>query len=134
MNKCNSCGKLCGLEPEEPEAQDPTIERDGHGKVKISGEVEMILNSACCGDQVKSANESYEVEASVDHEFDTDDCDPEVEVDDTDAEDRYEGKGRSMRHFYGAVVRGHIDCACGKEGIGTFEAKVECQASAFENT
>ena len=132
MNRCNSCSKLCGLEQEEPEAQDPSVERAGHGKVKVSGDVEMMLNSACCGDIVKTANESYEVDADVDHEFDTDECDPLVEVDETESEERFEGKGRGMRHFYGAVVRGHIDCECGAENIGTFEAKVECQSSAFE--
>jgi hypothetical protein len=156
-NKCSSCGKLCGLETEDPEVE---MEIDG---TTLKATARLVRNSECCGDEVKTADLEAEVElpaaALADHVLDPnvkaallieketlkaridaiDETLDEHELDvDFEAEgtERCEGKGRGMRTFYGFTAEYTVTCSCEEQRIdlckGTLSSEV--QASAMEDS
>lgn len=129
--RCNDCNKLCSVEQGEPEIfSDETREEDG--SMYVTAEVRLVLTSGCCGSEVAEANlELSELEIDLTHEHDKAKGAQEFDVDlSAEATDRYEGKGRGQRHFYGATVEATAKCSCGWSNANS--GKVEEQASSFE--
>ena len=87
MPSCPSCNKFCGLEMQEPEIQSMEISANEDSApvrvLTISGEVRIVRNSECCGDEIKEASfcfdEEFEIEGHTGegHEFEIDDGDIE---------------------------------------------------------
>ncbi len=138
MARCQSCGKLCSLETEDPDAE---LEIAG---TVVQATVHLVRNSACCGDEVKSAD--FEPEEEIDPvvfagHLDKETLEPleghelEVEVDSVEATERCEGKGRGTRTFYGFSASYEVRCSCQKVGddpLHTGTISDEIQASHME--
>jgi hypothetical protein len=123
---------LCGVEQQEPEVIDENLEvakDEGY----ITAEIRLILASSCCGDEIAEANLTIEEHVDLEHEHDTKKFGTlnfELELT-AENVDRFEGKGRYAKHFYGADITATVTCTCGwKTSIDT---AVEEQASSFDS-
>lgn len=65
--RCEDCGKLCGVEEEDPEVSGEEVDNEGN----VTGEVHIQLVSTCCSSQLDGAEADIEFEASVEvaHKF-----------------------------------------------------------------
>lgn len=110
-NRCQSCDKLCGLETEEPEVE---LEVDGD---LVRGTARLVRVSACCGEEVKETEFEFEEQIPLgkvkDHP-DNEENDHELEVveGDVEATERFEGRGRGVRTFFGVRVSYVVRCSC----------------------
>ena len=137
MAKCPSCNKFAPVEQGDPELNLDLEETEKGGRV--TGDVRLVLNSGCCGDEMAEANLDVPDDDGVEfeHPLTSDDGKHEVEIHDesADAEDRYDGKpgtpSRYKRHYYGASVTLTLKCKCGWTKEVSFS--VEEQASAFDS-
>ena len=128
MARCPDCNKFVGIEMAEPEL-DLNVDNDG----SITGEVRLVQTCADCGSELAEANLTIEGKVEFTHKVD---CKKEsgLELDTEEAEndDRYEGKGRYSKHFYVANVCVVVKCPdC--ESRQEFDTTVEEQASSFES-
>ncbi len=131
--RCSSCNLLCSVELAEPETDDLSLDGD-----TITGSIRLLLESACCGEEVADSEE--DVEISIDHDCPENangkkELDFELTECSAAATDRFDGdakaKMRYRRHFYGADITATIHCNhCG--GDEEVSGMVECQASGFE--
>jgi hypothetical protein len=97
----------------------------------ISGIVRLVQQCAECSTKLADANIELEEEQDFDH---IGHCEGEVTFEDESADntDRFEGKGRGAKHFYGAEVSMTLKCEeCGASKEVSFI--VEEQASNFES-
>jgi hypothetical protein len=115
------------VEQEEPELNVNGVDAGGEVSSIVTGDVRLVLNSTCCGDEMAEANVDFEI--TVPHPEDGDKHQLEVVEEEATNYDRLEGKGRRAPHYYGADVTLKLKCSCGWEG--TVTEKVEEQASAF---
>lgn len=142
--RCPDCAKFVSVEL-QVEVDNCELEADDSGSHTVRAQTRLVLTCADCGNEVAEANAEAEEEFEHNHEEDlqeapgscaewdadealelTDDC-PEGEP-----EERWEGKGRYAKHFYGAAIPVEIKCkTCGAEFGGTIH--VEEQASSFES-
>ena len=137
MARCSSCNKFVGVAQGEDFEFDPEVEcekptgPDGRDVlVTVTGEVRLVLTCADCGDDLMATTQDAELEATLRHTADcpmTEDPGCAAFVSSTD---RFEGKGRRAKHFYGADISVTLTCP---ECKATAEAKtdVEEQASYF---
>lgn len=128
MARCPDCNKFVGIEMAEPELN---LEVDNDGS--ITGDVRLVQTCAECGTELAEANLEVGGEVEIEHDAG---CKKEsgLELDNEEAEndDRFEGKGRYARHFYVANIQAMAKCAdCGMEL--EFNTSVEEQASSFES-
>jgi len=134
VRKCPSCNKFASIEQGEPELNIDLEEAD-ENKGRVTGDVRLVLNSACCGDEI--AESTQDVEAEFDHPISSDDGKHEVtiESESADATDRFDGKEgtpmRFRRHYYGADITVDLKCRCGWTGQVTMKA--EEVASGFDD-
>lgn len=147
--RCSQCNLLCSVEQAEPEGGDELEVHDaGDGSAQVTGEIRLVLNSGCCGDEVAEANAEVDETFAVEHKDDCpfragleaplDGADPETaeyEVDaSAEATDWSEGTSKNPRYrktFYGAEVSGTVTCSeC--EGKAEFSVTVGEQASYFD--
>lgn len=134
--RCPSCNKFPPVEQGDPELNIDIEDVDGKSG-RITGDIRLVLNSGCCGDEIAESNQEVPDEATFEHPVSSDDEKHEVtiESESADATDRYEGrKGapiRYQKHYYGADVTVDLKCKCGWTGQVTF--KVEEAASAFDD-
>ena len=142
MARCPDCNKFVSIEQEDPE-WDPEVEADDLAGTRqtgrVTGEVRLALSCADCGTELAEATQEAEIAFTLEHEAEPG-ClglkapeGPELELEaNATATDRYEGKGRGARHFYGADLEATVKClAC--EAEVTVMGQVEEQASAFES-
>jgi hypothetical protein len=111
---------------------EPELNLDVDDDGCVTGEVRIVQTCAECGTELAEANREVETEVVLEH---TPDCKKEngLELDNEEAEndDRYEGSGRYSKHFYVVNVHGVVRCPdCGAEQ--EFDASTEEQASSFE--
>ena len=121
--RCQSCGHFASLD--DPELDSNCEEFDGE---TFSVSVSATYPSACCGDEVGTAE--YEVSEAIEFSHKTDCKDPDeatynVSVDSCEATDRFQDKDRHgkpitssryQRHYYGVEVAATITCnSCGAE-------------------
>jgi len=132
--RCPDCNKFVGNEPREPElnieASLDYAPGEKPGAASVTGDVRLVLACSDCSTELAEATLDVDVEVKLEHrDFDGQ---HEVTLDGESAEntDRFEGKGRGMRHYYGAEVSGTLRCSCGAEG--ELSVTVEEQASGFE--
>ena len=131
--RCPSCNLLCSVEQGEPELTSEELNVDSRTQEgSVTADVRVVLNSACCGDEIAEANLQYEKDVELKHDHNTKQFgEPSYELEITaENNDRFEGKGRGQRHFYGADIEAKIKCSCGWET--TCEGSVDEQASSFE--
>ncbi len=116
--KCPGCNKFAAQEQGDPEIEEATIDDKGHVEVSVR----IVVLSECCNEELKEATLAMEgdlpKEAVEAHTGEA--CELEVEAEAASA-DKYEGKGRGARHFYGADVTVAASCACGKNDFAPLE-------------
>ena len=125
MSKCPSCNKFAGLETQEPEVQSIDIDETGH----VSAEVRLVRVSTCCGDEMKEAYFSLEVDVGVD-EHTGEGHELQVEEESTDIIE--EGGGRYAKSYYGVQVSATVTCSCGKLEPVTVEMTDKVSASGMD--
>jgi len=148
--RCSQCNLLCGVEQAEPEGADELEVHDGGpgtGEAQVTGDIRLVLTSACCGDEIAEAQAEVDETVVVEHkvgcpfaarEVADDEDSPEeatysIEVS-GEATDWSEGTSKSARYnktFYGADISGTVTCdEC--DGHGSIEVRVGEQASYFD--
>ena len=158
MARCPDCNKFVSLDSE----QDPECSLDVDESGEVSGSIQIANACAECGTEMFTAEFDASVDATgivrtedsktlsdflseckttvEDIEKDPDhdegeDLEVDLEVEEADLErtDRYEGKGRGQRHFYGARV-GFTVKATFRGATHEFEGSVEddIQASSMD--
>lgn len=157
MARCPDCNKFVSVEQADPESNDPSIEVTGvvdkpeplseldklhnlikpkpQGKVEeftLIDEIHLLLLCAECDTELSEA--TIDVEEELEFTHSSTDCTGDIELDDpvVESSDRYEGKGRYAKHFYGADIEYSVSCPkCGV--IQTHNVHVEEQASYFDS-
>ena len=129
MPRCPDCGKFVSVEMAEPEMEELVVDAEGN----VSGSVRLVQECGECGTELAEANIDVEATVTVEHK---DGCKGESglvsEDEATESKDRFEGKGRYAKHFYGADITATIRCEdCGAEA--SLETSVEEQAIFFES-
>ena len=131
MARCPDCNKFVGIEQEAPEVQSLEISGE-EDTATITCEVSLALNCADCSTQLSEATAEHEEEIEVKH--DLPDCKGAWEIEEVGCgeTDRFEGKGRGARHYYGAEVTAKVTCP---ECKANYEVSftVEEQASSFDS-
>lgn len=114
MAKCPSCNKFCGLEMQDPEVQQMDVESkidDGKVFLNITGDIRIVRNSECCGDEIKESSFNFEEEFEIkghlegEHEF---------SIDEGDINPTEDGGGRYKKSYYGVEWMPEITCSCGQ--------------------
>jgi hypothetical protein len=124
--RCPDCNKFVSFDQLDPE-----IESSIEG-TEIVGTVRLVLACAECGGELKEANLDFQVDLEHTCEDENnDDSDLEIISEGGEVKDRYEGKGRRAKHFYGADLTFEVKCRDCEE---TFDVttSVEEQASGFD--
>lgn len=144
--KCSSCNKFGSPENDEPELGTVEVTRKDQNLLQVTGDVRIVLKSACCSDEMAEANLDFDEEV----EFNSHSVEPLCPVDDgsheddeiytisneeAEGSDRYDGApGTNMRyrrHFWCANITATITCElC--DGVQEFSTTVEEQASSME--
>lgn len=110
------------------------------GSALVTGDVRIHTQCGECFTDLSETNQDVEIEIEVQHQEEcsqheegTDVVYPEFSLEEeVESEDRYEGKGRGVKHFYGARLSVKVTCErCGAEGSG--EQLVEEQASSMDS-
>ncbi len=122
--RCPDCNKFASMDFSDPELEgdidvDVVYEKNAAGVGVGSGTVkcEVHLTRVCadCGTDLKEAN--LELEAEFDPPPPNDDPDTEHDFEATETDvsgtERYEGKGRGLKSFFGAEVSFTVKCSCG---------------------
>lgn len=128
--RCPNCAKFVGLETQDPEAEDPSV--DG-GAVTV--EVRVVRACADCGTELKEVTVecSGELDEGVASAHDGEGHELELEVASTSAEES--GGGRYKKNIIGVDVEVTVTCSCeklencvvtchGEEAAGSFEEMV----------
>lgn len=124
--RCSDCNKFVSIEMSEPELELELSEKE------ITGTVRLVQTCADCGTELAEAN--LDISESFEFEHSNKDCNGELTLEGEGAEnnDRYEGKGRYTKYFYGADVTTTIKCEkC--DATLLVEFAVEEQASYFDS-
>jgi hypothetical protein len=116
--RCPNCNKFVSLDFSEPEVENISVSDDG----SVTAEVRIVRTCADCGDELKTASLSLEVQVDVgDHSGEG----HELEVEEDALEQIEEGGGRYKKSYFGARVDFTVSCSCGKLSVsGGMEAKV----------
>jgi hypothetical protein len=144
-NRCPDCNKFVGLEPQEPDADNLSIDGDGD----ISGSVKLSLACSECGADLKeiTLDVEYTCQEALDHADEKHDdlgedfyIEWEIEVNNSEVTDRYQTTDRDghliknlryQKHFYGYNTNVTVSCPlCGWDI--TLDLCGEAQASEFE--
>ncbi len=124
--RCPNCNKFVGHEA-EGEVMDEGVDAESQTATR---EVRIVLQCSECGEELAETN--LEVEFDLSHECTKKGEEREIECDEPEVniDDRFEGKGRGIKHFYVADCTMTYKCNCGHEGEAS--ATEEEQASSFE--
>lgn len=150
--RCPSCNKFTGLEFQEPEVSDSSVENLGGGVASVTASVRIVRTTECCGDEAKEATfemESGEIalkgiaptfspenvgpslsgaeEAEASHEG------HDLELTDEEVEQVEEGGGRYAKSFFGATFRATIRCSDCDQEVGSVEMTDKIAASQMED-
>lgn len=126
--RCTDCTKFVGSEL-VVEAEDADVSEEQEELV-VSGEVRLVLQCSECSGELAESQQEYRETVGFGHKVEG--CDGEVEIESTEATemDRFDGKGRGAKHYYGADIVVVLGCnKCGQMVECYF--KVEEQASCF---
>ena len=136
---CQQCSKFASMD--EPEVEHEELDIDDIGY--LTGQIEAVRRTACCGEDAKQGQ--YNPEGQVDHECpkeEDEEADHSFEMEDYEAEieesvntvDRKGNKIKSSRYMatlFIATMRGHVKCnAC--EEVVPFEISETLRASDYE--
>lgn len=132
--RCPECKRFVSVEQGDP-TDGLVLEINEEA---VTGEVHLTIICAECNTELAEADVEVEMPFKLEH---VGECGPDeltgiqpvVTMSDETAiaDDRYEGKGRGTRHFYGADVEATVTClTCDAKTV--VESHVEQQASFFE--
>lgn len=136
MARCNDCNKFVGVNQAESQLTDLEVDQDGC----VTGSCTLALECSDCGSELKTSDVEVneQVEGAEEHMSAHDKKNPShsYELSITDSEvgdaDKFEGKGRGMKHFYGIEGQFTVECSCKKfKADGKFSEFV--QASHFDD-
>ena len=122
--RCPDCNKFVGIEMADPELDLSLLEDE------VSGSVRLVQTCAECGTELAEAELNIEIPFEFKH---SEGCDGQLELSDEEASnsDRFEGKGRGARHFYGVDFTATVSCPkCGVKQM--IEGSDEEQSSSFD--
>lgn len=127
--KCPGCSKFAPQEA-QVEVDHAEISSDGH----IQVDVRIVLVSECCQAEMKEATLTVEADLSPDAvaAHAAPGCLLDVEAE-AEPSERFEGKGRGIRHFYGADVTVAASCGCGKNDFTPIELHDDIQSSHMDD-
>jgi endogenous inhibitor of DNA gyrase (YacG/DUF329 family) len=136
MARCPDCNKFVPVESGEPEVQSVSVEdsqRDGGKETgNVNAEVRLTVVCGECSTELSEAVLTEFAQFELEHK--SQDCSGELEAEEGDVEatDDYEGKGRGMKHFYGATLSVRVYCP---ECEAEVEVEVDFreQASSFDS-
>lgn len=137
MRRCSSCGKACSLEMSEdfdvnPDLQAGEEDADKPTEIGISFDCEIMMQSACCSDDVASAQVEASGDVTIEHGPDCvlEDRDYSAAADCTPVEERTGGRyGKTTRGVEAVIT---VTCTvCSATEDVTLTATEA--ASAFEN-
>jgi len=153
MPRCPDCNKFVSLDSETEPEVDLEVSDDG----TVTGTAMIVNNCGDCGTEMAAAELEVSIdpesicappppdapppvegappavgESLEEHLAKLHDPEASLEVEDTSRErtDRYEGKGRGQRHYYGARLEVEVTCSCG--WVGTGEWTDDVQASGMD--
>ena len=108
MPFCSQCTKFRSIEEQEPEVDlDININR-------ITGTVRIVNSCAECSNELTEANFDIDEEVlDIGEEHSGEGHDLNLDADSGERTQRYEGKGRWMKTFYGFEVPYQVTCECG---------------------
>ncbi|KKN04260.1 hypothetical protein LCGC14_1099180 [marine sediment metagenome] len=132
--RCPDCNRFVSVEQGDP-TEGLVLQVSDEA---VTGEVRLTLLCAECNTEMAEANVEVDMAFDLEH---VDECGPDeltgvqpvvaLSDENATASDRYEGKGRGTRHFYGAEIEATITCqTCDAKTV--VESHVEEQASSFE--
>lgn len=104
--RCPSCNKFCGLEMQDPEVNDLSMDLDS---MNVTAEVRIVRNSECCSDECKEYN--FSAEAEIPDEIQqkiAEHPDDDYDVEEGSVEQLEEGGHRYKKSYYGFVLNAEI--------------------------
>lgn len=117
--RCPDCAKFVSYE--DPQTIDIQDYRLGDDEDPPSGEFTVTLNCDQCSTELKQAEVEMEFPDFDGEAFDLamgkhggPKHQIELDIDEFDADNRYEGKGRYTKTFYGATGMLDVRCSCGE--------------------
>jgi hypothetical protein len=126
--RCASCGKF--VPNGELEFQSPDVDIADN---VLHVEVEVMIPCGECGGDLASGQ--LEAEVEIKHECSASESDDGgfvvLDAGEPDANDRFEGKGRGQRHYYGFDLVTKIQCLACQEELD-ISSYGETMASSFE--
>ena len=131
--RCSNCNKFVSNELADPELNGLEVSLDDEKNAEVTGDVRLTLTCSDCSTELAEATVDVSTTVTLIHENDAKDHEVELESENAEGTDWYDGKGRParyQRHYYGAMVTGTVTCSCGASS--TFEVQVGEQASGFD--
>lgn len=140
--RCENCNVFCSIANDD-DNEVVSLDLDAGGRI-INGEVRLVLNSECCGDEVAESHVDFEIDiddmmgddiklededGSV-AEIENDEPVGDVRYQDTDKHGRKIKSMRYQRKYYVASFQVMLTDVDGAEH--TADVSVESQASEFE--
>jgi len=110
--KCPDCNKFCGLEMQDPEVNDLSLEIDDDSAT-ITYDVRIVRNSACCSSECKeyTFSESVDVDDEILEKIKAaraENPDVDIEVEDGGVEILEEGGSRYAKSYYGFTLQANV--------------------------
>lgn len=134
--QCPSCSKLCGLEMQEPEVNEVSLDEESQS---VTVDVRIVRNSACCGDEMKEATFNTDTDLPNDivakmEAIKKANPDAEFEAQEAGVTELEEGGSRYKKSYFGfsltVAIVANVD---GKEeGLGTVEVTDKIEASGMD--
>src|SRR3990167_3992893 len=115
MPRCPDCNKFVSVEMGDPEANLEVSDQED-GSALITGNVHIFTQCGECSTNLSESNLDVEFKIEIQHEEDMTDeggCEGanfDIESEEVVATDRFEGKGRGAKHFYGAEINVTVKC------------------------
>lgn len=123
MSRCLSCNKFAALETQEPEESQLDVEGEAENlntetgvastSFRITGDIRVVRNSECCGDEMKEANFEVDVEGEIEHKEGCDPFEYELEVEMENGEATETGGARYAKNMVGFACDFEVKCSCG---------------------
>ena len=127
---CPSCNKFAGLEMQDPEVNDLSLEEE-----TVTAEVRIYRNSACCNDEMKeytfnTEQELPDVIVKKMEAIKAKDPEAEFEVEEGSVDQVEEGGSRYKKSYYGYTLNAVIKH--GDETLGEVELTDKVEASGMD--
>jgi hypothetical protein len=136
MAQCPSCQKFAGLELQDPEVNEVSLDEESQ---TVSVEVRIVRNSECCGDEMKeyTFNTDQELPADLVAKMEAikkEHPDAEFDAQEGGVDQLEEGGHRYKKSYYGYTLTADINSIVdGKtQTIGSVEVTDKIEASGMD--